>query len=279
QYITSFLAEHGLNITATGILSANDIIDREIIDQHYSSIAAAAVWNTPDKLQISAEAKDRFRTYFNASWDALLSDGKLANSIQAQKLLGVPSGAKLNEIWKASSQTKVAPGVYAACFTDHDLYVINGFYPAMKELYTSPGSSVTWHIVSFLPETLPWKTFRGSVIGATNPEKAAPGSLRNELFTHWSSLGMQYPPNMTENGIHASAGPIEGLKERIIWTGIDLSQDPLGQALRDAGLTNDKIEAFLANPEVTIDGTSGPLFDLTEDTDTDAALHMILNTE
>ena len=58
---------------------------------------------------------------------------------------------------------------------------------------------------------LTWAAFRGDVVGATNPAKAAPGSLRGKLHAGWRALGLPAAPFGADNGIHASASPIEAL--------------------------------------------------------------------
>ena len=50
------------------------------------------------------------------------------------------------------------------------------------------------------------------MIGATNPSVAAAGSCRARLLEAWEDLGLTEAPGMPNNGVHASAGPLEGLK-------------------------------------------------------------------
>ena len=73
------------------------------------------------------------------------------------------------------------------------------------------------------------------------------------------------------NGVHASAGPLEGLKERCIWSGASLDSDPLAEELTTNGVERSILETWLAdNPVVTLGGKSDKIFDLTEEMGTAA---------
>jgi len=68
---------------------------------------------------------------------------------------------------------------------------------------------VHWFLVAFPEAALSWAVFRDATIGATNPEDAAPGSLRRRVMDEWEALGLAGRPSTADNSIHASAGPIE----------------------------------------------------------------------
>ena len=57
--------------------------------------------------------------------------------------------------------------------------------------------------------------------------------------------GLQSAPNVGENGVHASAGPLEGLKERMVWLGLTPSTDSFGQKMLEV-LWNDTGDGVLA---------------------------------
>jgi hypothetical protein len=59
--------------------------------------------------------------------------------------------------------------------------------------------------------------FRGKVLGPTDPKDGPAGSLRATILKDWKQLGLQSPPNVGDNGVHASASPFEGLAERMNW--------------------------------------------------------------
>ena len=43
------------------------------------------------------------------------------------------------------------------------IYVINGFYMAMREKYTGPGASISYMLVEWDSAKLSWEDFRGKV--------------------------------------------------------------------------------------------------------------------
>ena len=90
---------------------------------------------------------------------------------------------------------------------------------AMREKYTKPGEKIHYYLVEWDPAKLSWEDFRGKVLGATDPATAADGSLRKTIFAQWKSLGLKSEPNVGDNGVHASASPLEGLFERMNWWG------------------------------------------------------------
>ena len=79
-------------------------------------------------------------------------------------------------------------------------------------------------------------------------------------------------PNGTDNGVHASAGPLEALKERLLWCGFDLEKDPTGSRLVQLAVWDESrhpaINELLENPDVDVAGFKGKAFDLLENKDT-----------
>jgi 5'-nucleotidase len=132
-----------------------------------------------------------------------------------------------------------------------------------------------WFVVEFDPAKLSWKSFRAEILGATDPTKAQGGSIRAQMLEHWQALGLSEKPDTLNNCVHASAGPLEGLRERMTWAGVALTDDPLGRLLLSSGVPQATIEAWMDNPLVgpwpaghQAETMSGPVFDCTEDTDT-----------
>jgi nucleoside diphosphate kinase len=154
---------------------------------------------------------------------------------------------------------------------DH-IFVINGFYMAMREKYTKSGESIYYYLVEWEPKKLSWEDFRGRVLGATDPATAADGALRKAIFTNWKELGLKAEPNVGDNGVHASASPFEALAERLNWMGATLEGDDFGKAMLDAGIPKDKIMAWTKDPQVEFEGKKQSLFDMLEDLDYDDCL-------
>jgi hypothetical protein len=94
---------------------------------------------------------------------------------------------------------------------------------------------------------------------------------------------------MAANGCHASAGPLEGLKERLVWAARDtaysdggIAADGFGAQLLASGVPAATLRRWLAeNPVVRAPGGVGPgkVFDLTEGMDSATVLALAPNFE
>ena len=106
------------------------------------------------------------------------------------------------------------------------------------------------------------------MLGPTDPAKAPPDSLRGAMYSKWSELGLKSAPNTTDNGVHASASPFEGLAKRINWLQAPVADDVYGSALLDAGIDLETIQAWSVDPQVALPGGGkGSIFDALEDLD------------
>ena len=121
---------------------------------------------------------------------------------------------------------------------------------------------------SCLCECPPSEPLPVQVLGPTDPAKAPSASLRGMMYASWEALGLPGMPNTTDNGVHASASPFEGLAERMNWLEQPLATDPFGKKLLAEGLTPETIAAWAVDPRVPMpDGKTGSLFDALEDLD------------
>jgi nucleoside diphosphate kinase len=248
---------------------------------------------TPEELPITETKKEEFNTKFGITWAAALEAGSLHNAKGAASKLGTMEGDKLIECpakemdkkWQAASDSclKLAPGLYVANIGDEDtpLYVVNGFYASMRDKYVS-GKGIYYFIVGFNPSSTPWSKFRGQIIGATDPTKADPASIRGKMYANWESevLDLYSAPNMSDNGIHASAGPIEALKERTTWLQYPIKDDPFGkQLLNWTGDDETKLTGWMMDEVVEVKGmgVKGKMFDVTEDRDSAYAIMLCNN--
>lgn len=147
--------------------------------------------------------------------------------------------------------------------------VLNPFHPYQLEYFTEPGKAIV--IFEGLSNTR-WETLRKQLTGATNPFQAEAGSIRRALLDQKQSLGVG-DIDQGRNGVHLSAGPLEGMVEYQRFfsdyrTGLlDLSTTSFGQLLLSKSIPREKVQALAENPQVTSDGKSVSVFDLTEETD------------
>jgi nucleoside diphosphate kinase len=274
--VRAFLAEHGVSVVSSGEISGPQIDKEGIIDAHYAHIAKVAMKLSASSLPVSADKKGEFASKFGkGSWDELASSGQILNLREYAAKTG--KGFKeIEDLWRATSAFKLAPGTYVAWMADGGVFVLNAFYGMMRSIYTVPDAKVMYLIVRWSESKLSWADFRGKVIGATDPSKAVEGSLRNKIMREWKELGLASEPNTGNNGVHASAGPVEGLRERMVWVGATLEADAFGKAALAAGVKRKLLDSWLNNDRVKIGDKEGNAFDLLEDINSSEAIRIAL---
>eukprot|EP00435_Cladocopium_sp_Y103_P005187 s2680_g1.t1 len=166
-----------------------------------------------------------------------------------------------------------APSLYVGKISTQDksVFVANGFVPHWRETFSSTGEAC-WFVVEFDPSEVSWNRFE-EILGATDPSKASTDSIRGLLYQHYKDCGLSQQPTTMDNGVHFSAGALEGMRERMLWTNISPEEDPLGRLLLSSGVPRKFLDEWMDNPNV--DGwyigtkrMSGPLFACTEACDT-----------
>lgn len=279
ETVDKFAKEHlekaKVKIVSEGTLASDEIKAKSIIDKHYAALAASAVSILPADLAVSTLIKDQFKEKYGVGWDEAAKEEKLLNLAQLQNKFPVMSVTDIETKWRAGPTMKLAPGNYVSHLKDENVMVINGFYGSMREKFIAPGVQVRWYVVEFEENEVNWKDFRACVIGATDPTAAAQGSLRRKILESWKDLGLSFEPSTADNGVHASAGPIEGLKERITWLGVKTEDDVFGKQLVSQGVKGELLSKMLQNEVVELPtGDKGPCYDVTEDMDSSLVLEL-----
>ncbi len=127
-------------------------------------------------------------------------------------------------------------------------------------------NSIYYYSVEWDPSTLPWVEFRANFIGPTNPANASTDSLRGYINTNWETLGLPTSCTMGDNGVHASASPLEGLSEKMNWLGKTITDEPFGKSLLSCGIDESTIKVWNVDTRVTLsDGTQASIFDTLDD--------------
>ena len=278
--VKASLEEGGITILKEGDISSEDIDAKKLVDQHYYAIASKATITPPKELAVPG---DKFEETFGEKWEDVLKEDRAYTAIQACEILGI-DGAAMDSTWgkakDAGKIVKLGGGFYAGQLDvegrDKPIYTFNAFYMSMRDRFTQPGGKIHYYVVEFDAATLPWKKFRGELLGPTDPATAPAGSIRGKIFKQWKELGLKAEPNTGDNGVHASASPFEGLAERMNWLEVKPADDAFGAAIIDAGLDEDTLAKWILDPVLPYgDGNSGSLFDLLEDTDAPACASKI----
>ena len=143
---------------------------------------------------------------------------------------------------------RLGPGTYAARLRmDADqVVVLNGFHPRQLGFFTAADATCAFLHGS---SDTDWEALRSELIGATDPAKAAAGSIRGRLKADPAAYGLS-TVNSNFNGVHMSAGPLEGLGEldRFFGEVHALPDWTFAAALRDAGLTDDDLPGPAGQP-------------------------------
>jgi len=264
------LKAKGITILNQGSISSKDIDEKQLIDQHYYSIASKATILKPAQLNVP---QDKFKATFGLEWSAALKSGKVMNAKDACEAFEVDAEVLEKEWRKCKTMVKFGGGFYCALMDTLKgkpaLYVFNGFFMSMRSEFTKPGKSIHYYTVSWPSKSLAWSSFRGDVLGPTDPNEAPAGSLRGAITADWKALGLPGKPNKGENGVHASASPFEGLAERMNWAETEIKDDPFGAKLLEAGLSAETLKSWSVDPQVALTKGKGSLFDALEDMDAD----------
>jgi len=276
ELVTKTFTAASISILTEGEIDGPSIDSKKLIDQHYYAIASKATILKPEQLPVPA---DKFKDKFGEEWSKVLEDGRVFNALDAKAKLGFDD-ATLDKVWKAATPAdkvvKFGGGFYCALLEPEGqdpIYTFNAFFMSMRSKFTAEKAAIHYYVVEFDPATLPWAKFRGEILGPTDPAKAPAASLRGLINADWEKLGLPGAPNVTDNGVHASASPFEGLAERMNWLERPLAQDPFGKQLLDAGVKEETLKAWTVDPRVPLpDGKEGSLFDALEDLDLDACI-------
>ncbi len=171
---------------------------------------------------------------------------------------------------------KLGGGTYCARLVVHgeSVLLFNGFHPEQLDRYIHPGAAI---VILVVRTSKPWSVIRTDMTGATNPAKAAPESIRGALYASKERLGLD-EVSTGKNGVHVSAGPVEGMVEIIRFMSnadqghlLEPEQTTFGRLLIAAGCDRSQVEWIATNPAVRANGEMIPLFDLTEELDATSA--------
>eukprot|EP00419_Tripos_fusus_P024836 CAMPEP_0172707794 /NCGR_PEP_ID=MMETSP1074-20121228/50182_1 /TAXON_ID=2916 /ORGANISM="Ceratium fusus, Strain PA161109" /LENGTH=392 /DNA_ID=CAMNT_0013530653 /DNA_START=48 /DNA_END=1226 /DNA_ORIENTATION=- len=268
QLVTDRFRSEGIGIISEGPIAAEKIDKEMLIDNHYGAIAARAMKQKPTELVVQKKAQEEFEKAFGLSWADALSQGKVYNLVDGAAKLGCSMddlGNKYDKLKKGETLLKFGGGFY--CGQVDDIFVINGFYARMRSQFTIPSTCIYFYEVQWDPNRLSWGDFRGKILGGTDPKTADESSLRHAIFKNWKDLSLDSEPNTGNNGVHASASPLEALAERANWLGVAIEKDYFGKAMLASGIPMGTIKAWCEDPAVSFEGKKQSLFDLLEDLD------------
>ncbi len=268
------ISEFGLTIQDVKVLGADYLKKYNIIAQHYGVINKLA----SDPLEnMSQGAKENL---VNIAKVGSIDECMVMGALQFLDKYSFFNADSLDILWQNGKTQKLAGGTYVESIkvdTDN-VYLINGFHPRQITHFTEAGRNIVVFTVS---GNLSWADARGKFIGSTNPETADEASLRRYFLNNREELGIP-EVNQGLNGVHLSAGPVEGLVELIRYNsnfsdanGVKNYKDfSFGRKLTET-FSESEIETMLANKNVSFNGKTVSVFDLTEEKSAGEALELL----
>jgi nucleoside diphosphate kinase len=272
RLILDKITENQLRIHSIRVLPAAYLKKHDLIRRHYGVISQVAA---EGKKTLGDEALCRFKEVFGLEAD----EAKIMGGLEFMEAYPFFNAHSLDCLWQNGQNHKLAGGTYAEKWRIdlETVYVLNAFHPKQLEHFTQPGRCI---VVMNISADKDWTDLRNRFAGATNPRKAMPGSLRNELYLQAQKLGLA-EISQSYNGIHLSAGPVEALLELQRFES-DLDRDncllpfesfPFGQQLLKV-FGQIPLE-ILHNQKLSYQGKQISLFDLTEEMNTSDALLLL----
>lgn len=269
------LGEYQLNIKEINILSAKYLDQNNIVAQHYGIINQLS--QNPKKY-LSETAVSEFKKLYGIS----INEVNLKGSLELMKENPTLTVEKLEQLVAGIDIQKLAGGTYVQKIrvnaTDKDFtYVINSFHPKQLMHFIQEKRSIITFTVAGNTD---WKQARTELIGSTNPPAAKDGSIRKELLNQIKTFGLE-DVCYSLNGVHLSAGAIEGLLELIRFnTDFENNRKPemdefrIGKLLKQ-NFNKSQIDRILANENFDYNGKTQSVFDITEEKNADEAIEIL----
>ena len=272
EVILSTVQSYGLDIINAQVLSAKYLEEHNVIAQHYGVINKLA----NDAVgAMSDGAKGKFSTLYGKG----VEEANVLGGFEVLKAFPDFNATTLEYLWQNVGSEKLAGGTYSikVSFDGKEVFIVDGFHPRQLEHFTAQGRSI---VVFTLVGDIDWEKARQEFIGATNPNKAHEKSLRRNFLENKATFGLA-EVSQGSNGVHLSAGPIEGLVELIRYNSNFETQDlknyqdfSFGKQLA-ANFSPEQVEDILNNVDVEVDGKMISVFDLTEEKNSEESLELL----
>ena len=191
----------------------------------------------------------------------VLDKDSAVNAMDACTSFGIDA-AGLADAWRkceqAKKMVKFGGGFYCGLIDTIEgkepLYVFNAFFMSMRSKFVGESNSIHYFSVEWSQTQVSWADFRGKMVGPTDPSQAPPDSIRGTIAKNWKGFGLQAPCNKGDNGVHASASPLEGLAEKTNWLSNPIADDPFGKLLLAGGVSEAVIKEWCLDARVRLPG-------------------------
>ncbi len=261
-------ATYGVQVHRLKILAGAELEASEVMAQHYGVINEISRLGRP---ALTEAAESALAELYADSLDR----AEVLGGHQFLERYPEFSPFSLAMLFSNASVGRLGPGTYAGSvkIDGASIIILNGFHPRQLSFFTADDT-----VCAFLhgSSTTDWESLRGELIGTTDPAKAAPGSIRGTLFADPGAFGLT-SVNSNFNGVHMSAGPLEGLGElnRFFGEVQGPTEWSFSRALEAAGASAEDVAGLVENPVIEAGGERGTAFDLTEGMDAAPAAELL----
>lgn len=264
--------EFEIEVESLSIVSGEYLKKHEIMAKHYGVINRIARYGRDE---LMSQALESFKEIFGVSPE----EAEILGAFQFLEKFPYFNEFSLNVLWENLENRKLAPGTYCEKIKvgEKHVFVLNGFHPFQLYHFTRKGAFI---IVMAVSSDTDWKILREKFIGATNPEKAAEGSLRRIFLEKKEELGIPVV-GQGYNGVHLSAGPVEALIELLRFCSnyeenriLKPEDTAIGRKFLEI-FDNNTLEKIMENPKINVDGKLISVFDLTEEMNSEEAIALL----
>ncbi|MGH8593125.1 MAG: hypothetical protein ACREV3_04525 [Gammaproteobacteria bacterium] len=268
--ILDALQQWEVRLGAIRLLRSDYLARHQIMDQHYGVINKISKHGDH---AISEQARTILKSKF---CDEIEAGAEILGGHQFLARFPAFSAFALSTLSDNLEVTKLGAGTYCLRVTvaGEVFLVLNAFHPHQLENFTT-GNKVIVVMEGF--SFTPWADLRRKMIGATNPAFAFQASIRQSLLSRREEFCLSNV-SQSANGIHLSAGPLEGMVELTRFFSdpdkksfLELTKTSFGRLLREKGASQEFIDALATNPDLEVDGHIVSAFDLTEELDAEEA--------
>jgi len=270
------LTKAGVNFGAIRVVGGPYLDKNNIMVEHYGVISKISKEGCS---AISDAAKEKLEATFGEDLKAV---GLPIGGHQFLKNNPDISALSLLTINDNVGTTRLAGGTYLCKFKmlGQTQLVLNPFHAFQLVPFVKKGNALVVFECFLGTDKGSFEFLRTNLCGATNPAKAAEGSIRAELLKNFGKTGM-LEVNLSSNGCHMSAGPLEGLVELKRFLSdldngkiVEYSQLAFGAQLAKDGLA-DQVDSLASNPTLTLDGKNESAFDMTEEKNCDESAQIL----
>ncbi len=256
------------NVEISGVLKLTGprLEELEIMDKHYGVINKLSRWASQN---VTDEEEDIIAKILDLP---TLKDHPILGGHECLKQFPDFDEYSLNDLWLQKKSKKLRSGFYYNRYEHkaNQFILVNGFHPSQLKNYTHQDRQI---IIVLVHSNTSWEELKEDLIGNTYPDRAAPHSIRGELFKNRETYGIKQI-SISKNYVHLSAGPFEGLFEiinflnKIEEVDFQIENTNLYRLFKKQALSLKDLEIALTNPEKEIDGHHTDLFTITEEKDT-----------